>query len=115
MGVESPTRQGPRTGGPVSIRSTKPFLDEHAELRAHVEHFLVTARELPSVDRDERIEMVERIVAFLADMLLPHCAVEERVLYPAAARLLSEEDSSATVAGDRARVRDKLAQLSEAD
>ena len=99
----------------MSIRSTQPFLDEHAELRDHVEHFLVAARELPTVDRNERIEMVERIVVFLADMLLPHCVVEERVLYPAAARLLREEDGSSTVAGDRAKVRDLLAQLSDAD
>ena len=99
----------------MSIRTTQPFLDEHAELRDHVEHFLVAARELPTVDRDERIEMVERIVAFLADMLLPHCAAEERVLYPAAARLLREEDGSSTVAGDRAKIRDLLAQLSHAD
>jgi hypothetical protein len=99
----------------MSIRSTQPFLDEHAELRDHVEHFLVAARELPTVDRHERIEMVERIVVFLADMLLPHCAVEERVLYPAAAELLREEDGSTTVAGDRAKVRDLLAQLSDAD
>jgi hemerythrin HHE cation binding domain-containing protein len=98
----------------MSIRTTQPFLDEHAELRDHVEHFLVAARELPSVDRNERIEMVERIVAFLAEMLLPHCAAEER-LYPAAARLLREEDGSATVASDRAQVRDLLAQLSRAD
>jgi hemerythrin HHE cation binding domain-containing protein len=99
----------------MSIRSTQPFLDEYAQLRDHVEHFPVAARELPTVDRNERIEMVERIVAFLADILLPHCAAEERVLYPAAARLLSEEDTSATVAGDRAKVRDMLAQLSNAD
>jgi iron-sulfur cluster repair protein YtfE (RIC family) len=99
----------------MSVRSTKPFLDEHAQLRDQVEHFLVAARELPSVDRQERIEMVERIVVFLADMLLPHCVVEERVLYPAAARLLCEEDGSDTVAGDRAKIRDLLAQLSHAD
>ena len=99
----------------MSIRSTQPFLDEHAQLRDHVEHFLVAARELPTVDRDDRIETVERIVAFLADVLLPHCAAEERVLYPAAARLLCEEDGSDTVAGDRAKVRDLLAQLSQAD
>ena len=47
--------------------------------------------------------------------MLPHCAAEERVLYPAAAELLCEEDDSATVAGDRAKVRDLLAQLSDAD
>ena len=98
----------------MSIRSTKPFLDEHAELRDQVEHFLVAARKLPEVDRDERIEMVEGIVVFLADVLLPHCATEER-LYSTAARLLREDDGSDTVAGDRAKVRDLLAQLSHAD
>jgi hypothetical protein len=99
----------------MSIRSTRLFLDDHAQMRDEVEHFLVAARELPAIDRDERIEMVERIVAFLADMLLPHCEAEEHVLYPAAARLLREEDGSATVAGDRAKVRDMLTQLSDAD
>jgi hemerythrin superfamily protein len=99
----------------MSVRGTKPFLDEHAQLRDHVEHFLVVARELPSVDRHDRIEMVERIVVFLAEMLLPHCAAEERVLYPAAAQLLDEEDSSDTVASDRAKIRELLAQLSDAD
>ena len=97
----------------MSIRDTKPFLDEHAALRDHVEHLPVAARELPHVSPDERMEMVERIVAFLSEMLLPHAAAEERVLYPEAARLLGEEDASDTVARDREQVRRLLRRLAE--
>lgn len=99
----------------MSIRTTKPGLDEEAELRRHVEHFPVAARELPSLAETERIDMVERITSFLAEMLLPHAAAEQRVLYPGAARLLHEPDGSDTVADDRAAVRGLLAQLAIAD
>ena len=99
----------------MSIRATKPGLDEQAELRRHVEHFLVAARELPSLDVAERIDVVERIISFLAEILLPHAAAEQRVLYPGAARLLHERDGSDDVAYDRAAVRRLLAQLATAD
>jgi hemerythrin superfamily protein len=99
----------------MSIRTTKPALDVEAELRDRVEHFLVTARDLPSQDLSERIDVVEDTAAFLVEILLPHAAVEERVLYPAAARLLGEPDASDAVAGDRAAVRNLLAQLATSD
>jgi hemerythrin superfamily protein len=99
----------------MSIRATKPGLDEEAELRRHVEHFLVAARELPSQEMAERIDVVERITSFLAEILLPHAAAEQRVLYPGAARLLHEPDGSDDVAYDRAAVRRLLAQLATAD
>lgn len=99
----------------MSIRSTEPFLHEHADLRDQVEHFPVIARELRLMDTHERVEAVEVIVGFLADMLLPHCAAEERVLYPEAARLLGEEDASDTVASDREQVRSLLGRLADAD
>ena len=44
----------------MSIRTTKPVLDEEAELRQHVEHFPLAARDLPAWSVDERIDMVER-------------------------------------------------------
>ena len=99
----------------MSLRSTKPFFDEHAELRDQVEHLPVIARELPSVLPDGRFEVVERVAAFLAEILLPHCAAEERVLYPEAARLLDEQDESDTVAADREQVRELLAALAAVD
>ena len=89
----------------MSIRTTKPFLDAHAALRDQVEHLLVAAQEMPELEVDERIELVERIAAFLADMLLPHVAAEERILYPQAARLLGEPDESDCAARSPRRVR----------
>jgi hypothetical protein len=99
----------------MSIRTTKPALDEEADLRQHVEHFPVAARELPALSVDERIDVVERIASFIAEVLLPHAAFEQRVLYPQAARLLHEPDESADVADDRAHVRELLGRLVEAD
>jgi len=97
----------------MSIRSTKPFLAEHAALRDQVEHLPVIAREFPRMDANERVETVEVIVGFLADMLLPHCAAEQRVLYPEAARLLGEADGSDAVESDRLQVRELLGRLAD--
>jgi hypothetical protein len=99
----------------MSIRTTKPVLDEEADLRTHVEQFLVVARDLPTLPVSERIDAVEEVTAFLADVLLPHAAAEQRVLYPQAAQLLNERDDSADVAADRAAVRDLLPRLAAAD
>ena len=99
----------------MSIRATKPALDQEEELRQHVEHFLVAAHELPTLDPSERIDVVERITTFLAEILLPHTVTEKRVLYPAAARLLNEHDDSDVVERDRVAVRELLGRLAEAD
>jgi iron-sulfur cluster repair protein YtfE (RIC family) len=99
----------------MSIRTTKPFLDAHAALRDQVEHLLVAAQEMPELDLDDRIELVERIAAFLADMLLPHVAAEERILYPQAARLLGGPDESDTAARDHAAVRELLGRMVSCD
>ena len=99
----------------MSIRTTKPALDEHSVLRDHVEHFLVDAHAMPGLDLAARIDAVERTAAFLAEMLLPHAAIEERVLYPGAARLVGGPDERDTVRADRRAVRDLLAQLAVAD
>jgi hypothetical protein len=99
----------------MSIRTTKPALDREAELREHVERFPMTARELPDLDVDARIDVIEHTAAFLVEMLLPHAAAEEEVLYPRAARLLGEPDGSDSVAADRAAIRELIAQLVSAD
>ena len=99
----------------MSIRSTEPYLQEHAALRDRVEHLPVVAAELPGIAPDGRFEVVERVAAFLAEILLPHCAAEERVLYPEAARLLGEADDSDAVASDREQVRGLLGRLAAVD
>ena len=99
---------------PMSIRATKAALEQEEELRQHVEHFLVAAHELPTLDPFERIDVVERITSFLAEILLPYTRTEERVLYPAAARLLNERDDSDAVERDRVAVRELLGRLADA-
>jgi hypothetical protein len=99
----------------MSIRTTKPALDREAELREQVDRFPDMARELPDLDVDARIDVIERTAAFLVDVLLPHAAAEEEVLYPRAALLLGEADASDAVAADRAAVRELLARLVSAD
>ncbi|MEA2405679.1 MAG: hypothetical protein QOE08_2326 [Thermoleophilaceae bacterium] len=99
----------------MSIKTTKDFLAAHAELRVHVGDFLVVAHDLPRLDPDERIEVLERTVVFLADMLLPHALVEERVLYPEACRLIGGPDESGQVAYDRADVRRFIREVVDAD
>jgi hemerythrin superfamily protein len=99
----------------MGIEATKPFLELHAELRNHVEHFPVAAHELPALDVEERIEVIERVVAFLAEILLPHAAAEERLLYPRAARLLAKPDDSSSVALDEAAERERIAEFAAAD
>ena len=99
----------------MSIRTTKPALDEEARLRDRVEHFLVTARELPALDLAARIEVVERTATFLVEMLLPYADAEQRVLYPEAARLLGERDGSDAVEADRNAVRELIVRLAVAD
>jgi hemerythrin superfamily protein len=99
----------------MSIQTTKPVLDAQAGLRQQVEQFLVVARDLPSLSVSGRIDVVEGITAFLAEVLLPHALIEQRVLYPRAALLLNERDDSDDVAADRATVRELLTRLATED
>jgi hypothetical protein len=99
----------------MGIQATKPFLDLHAELRDHVEHFPVVAHELSDLSVDERIDVIERVVVFLSEMLLPHAVEEARLLYPRAALLLSKPDDSSVVAFDESAVRTRIRELAEVD
>jgi hemerythrin superfamily protein len=75
----------------------------------------VTARALANLEFEDRMEVVERTAAFIAEMLLPHAAAEERVLYPGAAKLLGEECDSEACASDRVAVRNLLGDLAITD
>ena len=99
----------------MGIRATKPALDEEEALRQHVEHFLLAAHELPGLSVPERIDVIERITSFLVEILLPHTAAEQHILYPGAARLLHERDESDTVAADRVALRELLGRLADVD
>ena len=99
----------------MSIRGTQLFLEEHAALRDQIERLPLTARSLPRLEFEDRIEVVERVAAFIAEMLLPHAAAEERVLYPGAAKLLGEQCDIDACASDRVAVRNLLGDLAVTD
>jgi hypothetical protein len=99
----------------MSLKTTQPALAEEEVLRQQVELFLVTAHALPGLTASERIDVIERTASFLVEVLLPHAALEQRVLYPQAALLLHERDDSEAVADDRNAVRELLARLVSAD
>jgi hypothetical protein len=82
-------------------------------LRRQVERFLVDAHALPRLHERERIEIVERTVTFLAEVLLPHADAEERVLYPQASRLLGEQEGG--TGDERGELRRLVGELAEAD
>jgi len=99
----------------MTLRTTEPFRREYSDLLGHVERLPVIAHELPSLSLEERIEVVERVVAFLAEILLPHAEAEQRILYPEANRLLGGDRGSGAVAHDRREVQARLDELVAAD
>src|SRR5207249_6337080 len=76
-----------------------------------VEELPVLAHELPSLEVEQRIAVVERVVAFLATTLLPHTQAEQLILYPEADRLLGGRHDGGAVAHNqigRASCREKV-------
>jgi iron-sulfur cluster repair protein YtfE (RIC family) len=94
---------------------TQPFRDEHAELIAHVEHIRQAAAEVARVSPQERQVMVQRILGFLRDTLLPHAAAEEQVLYPEWARLVGAADAAAPMVHDHEAIAARIDALAEVD
>jgi hypothetical protein len=99
----------------MTLRSTEYFRREHADLLGNVERLPTIAHELPSLPIEERIEVMERVTTFLAEILLPHAELEQRVLYPGAERLLGDAGDGGAVAHDRREVRARLVELAAVD
>jgi iron-sulfur cluster repair protein YtfE (RIC family) len=93
---------------------TQPFRDEHAELIAHLEHIRQAASEVARVSPEERQAIVQRILGFLRDTLVPHAAAEERVLYPEWARLVGSSDAAAPMVHDHEAIVARIDALAEA-
>jgi hypothetical protein len=99
----------------MTLRSSQPFRREQTDLLEHVERLPLIAHELPAMSAEQRIDVVERVVAFLGEILLPHAEIEERVLYPGADRLLGDSHDGGALAHDRAEVRARIAELAATD
>ena len=99
----------------MTLRTTEGFRREQTDLLEQVERLPVVAHELPSLSVKDRIEVVEEVVAFLADVLLPHTEAEQRILYPEAERLLGDDCDRGAVAHDRTEIRSRIQELAGAD
>jgi hypothetical protein len=99
----------------MTLRSTEPFRREQIDLLREVEGLPVIAHELPELSVHSRIEVVEHVVTFLAEILLPHTEAEQRILYPEARRLFGHDRGGRAVAHDRREVRSRIAELAAAD
>ena len=99
----------------MTLRSTDSFRREQIRLLRRIEELPVLAHELPSMDVDQRISAVERVVAFLAQTLLPHAEIEQQILYPEAERLLGRRHDGGAVEQDRREVRQRIRELVAAD
>jgi hypothetical protein len=95
----------------MTTRVTDPVREEHAQLREHVEHIRLAARELPELSPEERGALVSRILGFLRDTLLPHADEEGRTLNPAVAELLWNPEATATMTHDHVAIRARVVEL----
>lgn len=99
----------------MSPRPTDAFRAEHAELIEHIEHLRVAAHKLPELSIDERADVLERVLDFLRDHLLPHARAEELVLYPEWARLVGYADAAAPMVHDHESIVARVERLEQTD
>ena len=97
------------------MRPTEPFRQEHAELKAHVEHIGQAARELPGLGAADRRALVERILGFLNGTLVPHAKAEEEVLYPEWAHLLGFDGAAVPMVHDHEAIVARIERLERTD
>ena len=96
-------------------RPTQAFRDEHQDLLEHVERIRIAARELPWISWAERREVVDRVLRFLNETLIPHAEAEERGLYPEWSRLVGYPDAAAPMIQDHRAIRARAARLADAE
>jgi iron-sulfur cluster repair protein YtfE (RIC family) len=92
-------------------RSTEPIRQEHQELLPHVDHL----RDIADLIGSESPEAIRKALGdayeFLARHLVPHAHAEDRVLYPAVARIMGAPQATATMSRDHVEVSKLTAEL----
>ncbi len=91
--------------------SWKSFLEEHGRLRAGLERLRSVADTVGRADAAGLRVEVESVYRFLSHRVLPHIAVEERVLNPAIARTDGYGAAARIMSRDHAEVADLARQL----
>ncbi len=95
----------------MTTDTTETVRTEHAQLRDHVEHIRLAARELRDLSDVERAEVLARILHFLHETLLPHALEEEHTVYAAVAEILGSTEATATMVFDHAAIRARVIEL----
>jgi iron-sulfur cluster repair protein YtfE (RIC family) len=86
---------------------------DHHELLEDVEHIRLAARELRGLSPEERRLLLDRVLDFLRETLVPHAKLEERELYPKVARILGHPDATAPMIYDHLAIRERIVELGE--
>ena len=92
-----------------SLRSLDVELEERSEC------LVDAARRLPHLARDEREELLTRVLAFLHDEVGEHIRADRQVLYPRIAERLGDPLATAPLNYDHRAIRWWIAQIARAD
>ncbi|WP_406445547.1 hemerythrin domain-containing protein [Streptomyces sp. NBC_00631] len=88
----------------VVVRHVQHLCDEHAHLLPHIETLRTTADTVGQTTPDALGAALADLQRFLADHLIVHAEIEERVLYPAVARVLGATEATATMSKDHVEI-----------
>lgn len=78
--------------------------EEHRELLPHIAFMRSAADSIGQASSETVLEDIDEVLGFLTHRLMPHAEVEERVLYPAVARLLGAPEATRTMSRDHLEV-----------
>lgn len=95
----------------MTTQATETLRQDHAKLRDDVEQIRLAARELPVVSPEERHAIVEGVLDFLRETLLPHAEEEEQWLYAAVGEVLGNPESTRPMTHDHIAIRARAIEL----
>lgn len=86
------------------VAVTKPLRDEHLDLLPRIEMLRTLADRIGEIEDDDLHRELYEVHSFLTTHLEPHAVAEDRVLYPAVARLMGAPAATATMSRDHVEV-----------
>ncbi|MGH3018082.1 MAG: hemerythrin domain-containing protein [Gaiellaceae bacterium] len=88
---------------------------EHEALIPRIDELACIARELPSLDLQQRRERRNGVVAFVNNVLVPHARSGERGLYRRVAVVIGHPEATAPMVYDHLAIREWTERLAETD
>ena len=83
---------------------TQPLRNEHAHLLPHIERIGAVGDAIGTAPIEDVRKGVEEVHDFLVHHLIPHADAEDRVLYPAVAKVMGAPQATATMSRDHVEV-----------